>query len=124
MMNATTTALTTSKRKKLGRPTTFNTSMRRRLLRCISLGMPLTHVVSACRVSWSGFCEYRNRNPRFAEAVERARSRAMEKHLKIVVAAADARGHVRLRIVPTAKADLQQEFHDTETHNQNRRHQT
>lgn len=83
-----TTAKTTPRRK--GRPTVFDDRTRRRLIKCIALGMPLTHVVNACRVSWSGFCDYRNRNPRFAEAVERARSLAMAKHLKIVVAAAES----------------------------------
>ena len=80
---------TTPARRKPGRQTVFTPATRRRLIKCIAAGVPTTHAASACGVSFSAFCEFRNRNKRFDEAIERAKSRAIERHLNLIIKAAE-----------------------------------
>jgi hypothetical protein len=83
------TVITTSKPKKLGRPEKFDAKTRRRLIAAIGVGLPVCHAVAACRVSKSGFHDYKNTHPRFAEQIARATAKAIEKHLKIIIRAAE-----------------------------------
>ena len=72
-----------------GRPFKFDAKTRRRLIAAIAAGVPVCHAVSACRVSKSGFHDYRNAHPKFAEAIERATGKAIEKHLRLIIQAAE-----------------------------------
>lgn len=81
--------LTTTKPKKLGRPEKFDAKTRRRLVAAIGAGVPVCHAVAACRVSKRGFHDYKNSHPKFAAAIERAVAKAIEKHLKIIIHAAE-----------------------------------
>jgi hypothetical protein len=83
------TTPTITKRKTLGRPLKFNAQTRRRLIRCVAIGMPITHVPAACGLSYSGFCDYRNAHPKFETAIQRAIAKAIEKHLKLILTAAE-----------------------------------
>jgi hypothetical protein len=80
------TSTITKRTTKLGRPTSFNAQTRRRLLRCIAIGVPLSHCPAACGVSLSGFHGY---HPRFEEAIQRAIAKAIEKHLRLIITAAE-----------------------------------
>jgi hypothetical protein len=80
--------LTASKRKK-GRPTAFTSATRRRLIRAIASGVPVCHACAACRVSLSGFHAYRASNPGFAAKIEQATGAAIEKHLRLIITAAE-----------------------------------
>ncbi|HEX4348951.1 MAG TPA: hypothetical protein VH251_01120 [Verrucomicrobiae bacterium] len=83
-----TTTLTKAPQKKLGRPEKFDAKTRRRLVAAIGSGIPICHAVAACRVSKSGFHDYKNSHPKFAEQIDRAVGKAVEWHLNNIIAAA------------------------------------
>lgn len=84
-----TTILTKSPRRKVGRPEKFTPATRRRLIETIAAGVPVCHACAACRVSKSGFHEYRAEHPDFAAKIEQATAVAIEKHLHLIIAAAE-----------------------------------
>jgi hypothetical protein len=75
--------------KRPGRPFKFDAKTRKRLIDAIAAGVPVCHACAACRVSKSGFHDYKNSHPRFAEAIERATGKAIEKHLRLIIKAAE-----------------------------------
>ncbi len=83
-MNAPTTTLT----KPKSVPTKFTPQTRRKILRLVEIGVPLSHIPAALGFSWSWFCHYRSQHPKFQAAIERARSRSIERHLRIIQTAA------------------------------------
>lgn len=84
-----TTAIITSKPRKPGRPFKFDAKTRKRLIAAIAAGVPVVHACAACRVSKSGFHDFKNSHAKFAEAIERATGRAIEKHLRLIIKAAE-----------------------------------
>jgi hypothetical protein len=78
-----------ARRNKLGRPEKFTAATRRRLVTLIAAGVPICHACAAARVSKSGFHEYKNSHPQFSERIEQAVGKAIEKHLNIIISAAE-----------------------------------
>ena len=87
-MNLNTTSIMTAPKRK-GRPFKFTPATRKRLISAIAAGVPVCHAVAACRVSKSGFHDYKNSHPKFAEQIEQATGKAIEKHLRLILAAAE-----------------------------------
>jgi hypothetical protein len=80
--------MNTIKRKK-GRPTAFTPATRNRLIEAIGAGVPICHACAVCRVSLSGFHGYRAEHPKFAADIEEAVAKAVERHLKLIIHAAE-----------------------------------
>lgn len=76
--------------KRRGRPTVFTRVTRNRLAELISAGVPIVHACAACRVSLSGFHSYRASHPAFAARIERSTAEAIEKHLRLIIRAAES----------------------------------
>ncbi|MGA2854660.1 MAG: hypothetical protein ABSE90_11105 [Verrucomicrobiota bacterium] len=81
--------LTKSPQRKVGRPVKFDARTRRRLIEAIGAGVPICHACAACRVSKSGFHEYRATHLKFAAAIEAATAKAIQKHLRLIIKAAE-----------------------------------
>ncbi len=62
---------------------------RDRLVRLIAKGVPITHACAALRISYSWLCKYRTANPGFQEQIDEAVGRAIEKHISLIVHAAE-----------------------------------
>lgn len=75
---------------KPGRLTKFTPECRARLLKLVAAGVPYNHACRVVRISFSAFCNYRDRNPDFREEMEQAVSAAIEKRLAKIEAASDA----------------------------------
>jgi hypothetical protein len=76
--------------RRKGRPTKFVPALRKRLVEIISIGTPLRFACAACRISYASFCEYRIAHPDFDNEIEAARAASIEKHLRNIIAAAEA----------------------------------
>ncbi|HEY5234096.1 MAG TPA: hypothetical protein VIK35_11240 [Verrucomicrobiae bacterium] len=76
-----------ARRNKLGRPEKFTAATRRRLVTLIAAGVPVCHACAAARVSKSGFHEYKKSHPEFFVRIEQAVGKAIEKHLRNIIAA-------------------------------------
>jgi hypothetical protein len=83
------TTLTKAPERKVGRPIKFDARTRRRLIEAIGAGVPICHACAVCRVSKSGFHEYRASHPKFAALIEAATAKAIEKHLRLIIKAAE-----------------------------------
>jgi hypothetical protein len=69
---------------KPGRKTKFTATVRRKVLRSIARGVPLSHSASIAGISHMSLQNYRHRHPEFAAAVERAIAQGIEKNLKVI----------------------------------------
>ncbi len=76
-------------KKAKGAPSKFTPDTRRRLIEAVAAGVPFAHACAVCRVSYSSFCDYRNAHPEFAAQIERAVAEAIEKHLRLIIRAAE-----------------------------------
>lgn len=90
MQHSPMNTLTKTRKRKIGRPEKFNPQTRRRLIEAIGAGVPVCHACAAVRVSVSAFHAYRSGHPEFAAAIEQATAAAIEKHLKLIITAAEA----------------------------------
>lgn len=85
-------------KRKTGRPSKFNRTLVRRVLRCLEKGMPLSLAASAGGVIPGTIGVYRRENPDFDEQCKAAISRGVEARLDVVVKAMEsADENVRLR---------------------------
>ena len=84
-MNTTTATV----KKQRHSPTKYTPWLRRKILKMVSIGMPISHIPPACGLSLSGFFGYRKRSPKFEAAIQRAISRGIERHLGLIAKAAE-----------------------------------
>jgi hypothetical protein len=88
MNTATASTVTVRPHRRKGRPTVFTAPTRKRLVKAIGAGVPMRMACAICRVSYSGFCDYRNANPKFEARIQKAVADAVEWHLSNILSAA------------------------------------
>ena len=73
-----------STRNKGGRPSKFTPATRRKILKLVGRGMPLTHAANVAGVSYQTFLNYRRDRPGFDEAIGNAIAKGIEARLKVI----------------------------------------
>jgi len=87
-----------ARRRPGGRPTKFTAQTRKRILRCIRRGMPLTLAASAAGVSYSSLCNFRARSKSFEMSLASAIAKGVNANLEVIEQATRSQDQaVRLR---------------------------
>jgi hypothetical protein len=76
--------------KRGGRPTKFKPELVQMVLRCLEKGMPLKLTCDACGISHQTLITYRQKHPKFADAMLGAIAKGVEKRLEKIQTASDA----------------------------------
>lgn len=85
-------------RRKNGRPTKFTRQTQARVLKCVEKGMPLVHAANAAGISFMSLNTYRQKHPKFADALAQSISKGVEKRLEVIERAIDSEDEsIRLR---------------------------
>lgn len=75
---------------KTGRPTKFTPATRKRILRCLTGGMPLGLAASAAGTCYQSIVTWRAANPDFDSEIAEAIALGVEKRLAVIEKASDA----------------------------------
>lgn len=75
---------------KGGRPSKFTVDRVKTILRCVGRGLPLSLASEAAGVSYAAVALWREKDPKFAEALSRAVARGADARLRKIEAAAEA----------------------------------
>ena len=86
----TPTPLVRPKNGKRGSPTKFNRRLANRLKRSVGLGVPRTHAARAAGVSYQSLLTYEKKYPAFADEMEQAASKGIEKRVEKIEEASAA----------------------------------
>ena len=76
-------------KRKPGRPTKFTPAMRKRILRCLTGGMPISLAASAAGTCYQSIVTWRAANPEFDSAISEAIALGIEKRLAVIEMAND-----------------------------------
>jgi hypothetical protein len=71
-------------RQRGGRPSKLTAQVLRKILRGIGRGMPMTHAVTACGLTYQSFLNYRRSHPKVDEILKRAVSRGINQRLAVI----------------------------------------
>jgi hypothetical protein len=77
-------------RKKPGRKTKFTRELVRRVLACLERGMPITTTANVCGIALQSLANYRQKHPKFADAISAAQARGIQARLDVVVKASES----------------------------------